>query len=157
MRVRVLSKMIFDTILPKMKIDDSNVESQNYAFISISNSDNPSSYFKIDHPNVLRLVFDDATLEENELRVKKGLNELQLFTKDQGKEVINFVEKNKEVDIFYVHCAAGQSRSGALGTFINDIYGNQNFYDFLQSNPIIKPNYYILALLRRIYNNIELE
>ena len=156
MRVRVLSKNIFDNILPRMKINDSNVEEYNYAFISILNSDTPnSSYFNQDHPNVLRLVFDDATMEENDRRIKLGLTELKLFTREQGDEILKFIEQNKNVDIFYVHCLAGQSRSGAVGTFINDIYGEQNFYNFVQSNPIIKPNYYILALLRRIYNNIE--
>lgn len=155
-RVRVLSKTLFDTILPKMRIDDTNVESQNLAFISIRNSDMPdTSYFKETHPNVLGLVFDDETKDGNDLRIKKGLSESQLFTREQGQQIIDFVEKNKDVDIIYVHCLAGQSRSGAVGLFINDIWGEQNYYDFAQSNPTIKPNFFIVALLRRIYNNIE--
>jgi len=155
-RVRVLSKTLFDTILPRMRIDDTNVESQNLAFISIRNSDMPdTSYFKETHPNVLGLVFDDETEEGNEIRLKKGLKGSQLFTREQGQQIIDFVERNKNVDIIYVHCLAGQSRSGAVGLFINDIWGEQNYYDFAQSNPTIKPNYFIVAILRRIYNNIE--
>lgn len=156
MRIKVLSKSLFDSQLQRMKINDENVETHPYAFISIQNSDQPNgSYFKRDHTNVLRLVFDDATDVENQRRSKLGLAELQLFTKEQAKQIIDFMEKHKEVETFYVHCLAGQSRSGAVGTFINDTYGSQNFYQFCQSNPIIKPNYFILALLRRVYNNIE--
>ena len=156
-RVRVLSKNMFDSILPRMKIDDLNVEYQhNLAFISIRNSDMPDmSYFKKNHTNVLNLVFDDETKEGNDLRVKSGIRESQLFTREQAKQIIDFVEMNKNVDIIYVHCLAGQSRSGAVGLFINDIWGEQSYYDFAQSNPIIKPNFFIVALLRRVYNNIE--
>ena len=156
MRVKVLSKNLFDTTLTKMKINDSNVEMQKFAFISIINSDLiETSFFKEDHINVLRLVFDDATQEENERRIKAGLTELQLFTRNQAIQIIDFIEKNKNVETFYVHCLAGSSRSGAVGTFINDIYGSQTFHQFLESNPFVRPNYYILALLRRIHNNVE--
>jgi predicted protein tyrosine phosphatase len=156
MRVRVLPKNMFDTILPRMRITESNVEGQNAAFISIINSDAVgTSYFNSDHSNVLRMVFDDATFDENERRAKLGLNELVLFTREQAQQILDFVNKNSEVETFYVHCSAGRSRSGAVGTFINDIWGSQTFEQFLQSNPTVSPNYYILALLRRVYNNIE--
>ena len=158
MIVRVLSKSHFDTVLPRMRITDLNVsEHKDKAFISIINSDtDDKSYFDKDYSNVLRLVFDDATAEENINRVNMGLNELQLFTKEQGIKILKFIEDNKHVETFYVHCLAGQSRSGAIGVFINDLYGEETYFQFANSNPIIKPNYYILAMLRRIYNGIEI-
>jgi predicted protein tyrosine phosphatase len=156
MIVRVLNKSHFDTVLPRMRIDDSNVEKHlDKAFISILNSEFSDFYFSEDHYNVLRLKFDDETIEGNELRRKKGLRESQLFTRKQGEQIVEFLEKNRNVDTLYVHCLAGVSRSGAVGTFANDIYGNKAFYEFCNSNPIIKPNYFILALLRRVYNGIE--
>lgn len=154
MKVRVLSKDHFDTVLPRMRIDNSNVEQQlNYAFISITDGDMEDvHYFEKDYRNVLNLEFDDATDEENERRVKFGQSELLLFTVEQAKRVIEFIEKNKNVETLFVHCLAGRSRSGAVGLFINDIYGEQTYFEFANSNPTINPNYYIVALLRRVQN-----
>jgi hypothetical protein len=42
-----------------------------------------------------------------------------------------------------------------LEQFINDILGEETYFEFLNENPIIKPNYFILALLRRVYNGIS--
>ena len=129
MKVRVLSKDHFDTVLPRMRIDNSNVEQQlNYAFISITDGDMEDvHYFEKDYRNVLNLEFDDATDEENERRVKFGQSELLLFTVEQAKRVIEFIEKNKNVETLFVHCLAGRSRSGAVGLFINDKYKNEFF------------------------------
>lgn len=157
MRVKVLSKMKFDEILHRIGVTQENVSAnQKEAFISIVNSDTPeASYFKKDEANVIRLVFDDATDQENERRVQMGLNELKLFTVEDSQKIINFVERNLNVDTIYVHCSAGRSRSGAVGTFINDVWGEQSFYSFLESNPTVSPNYFILALLRRTFNNVD--
>lgn len=157
MRVKVLSKMKFDEILPRIGITNQNViNDKSQAFISIINSDNENkSYFNENKENVLILKFDDVSDLENEKRIKSGLKSLKLFSRSQANDIIEFIEKNKDVDTIWIHCLAGRSRSGAVGTFINDNYGNQSFYEFLQSNPTVSPNYYILALLRRVYNNIE--
>ena len=160
MKIRVLSKNHFDDVLPRMRITNESVsEHLNEAFISILNSDMPnSSYFDKDYPNVLRLVFDDITDREQEWQIMKGsknTNELILFNRKHANKIIEFVEQNKHVDTMFVHCTAGVSRSGAVGTFINDIAGEQTFFKFTNSNSQIKPNFYILALLRRVYNKIE--
>jgi predicted protein tyrosine phosphatase len=154
MIVRVLSKDRFDDKMQRMRIpnDKTIQDDTDKAFISIMNSDLPHSYFPQNYSNVLRLIFDDVTEEENESRVKKGLQEMQLFTIEQAETIIEFIERNINVKEFYVHCLAGVSRSGAVGTFINDVYGEEKYFDFLNENPIIKPNFYILALLRRVYN-----
>lgn len=157
MKVRVLSKDHFDTVLPRMKIYNENVEQHlDKAFISIVDGDKEDiHYFDRDYSNVLNLSFDDATDEENERRVKNGETELALFTKEQGEKILEFVEKNKHVEIFYVHCLAGKSRSGAVGLIINDYYGEESYYEFANSNPYIKPNFFMVALLRRIYNGVS--
>lgn len=149
--------MKFDEILGRIGINNENVgELKNQAFISILNSDaENSSYFDHDRENVIRLVFDDSTDQEMERRAKQGLPDLTLFTREQAKQIIDFSDKNRNVDTMWVHCSAGRSRSGAVGTFINDIFGKETFPEFLQSNPTVSPNYFVLALLRRVYNNIE--
>lgn len=159
MIVRVLSKDRFDDIMPRMRIPNTEKvqEHTDKAFISIMNSELPNSYFPQDYSNVLRLIFDDVTEEENERRIKTGRQELQLFTREQADLIVQFMERNKHVKEFYVHCLAGVSRSGAVGTFINDIYGEETYFQFLDENPIIKPNYFILALLRRVWNDIPSE
>ncbi len=159
MKVRVLSKNQFDSLLPRMRIDDDNVETNvDSVFISIVGSDGHDySYFNRDHCNVLRLIFDDITQEQNDYIVSKGEAPLLLFNKEHADAIIKFIERNKVAKICYVHCLAGVSRSGAVGTFINDICGYEKFTDFVKSNPYIMPNYYILTLLKRVYNNIALD
>ena len=70
MIVRVLSKDRFDDKMQRMRIptDKTIQENTDKAFISIMNSDLPHSYFPQDYSNVLRLIFDDVTEEENERR-----------------------------------------------------------------------------------------
>lgn len=133
MKVRVLSKKIFDEVLPKMRIDNTNViEHVSEAFISILNSEQPnSSYFDKDYPNVLRLVFDDVTDEELDRIVSETAKGLVLFSREQAEQVLSFLEANKNVDTLYVHCTAGVSRSGAIGTIANDLYGKQTFLSSL--------------------------
>ena len=160
MKIRVLSKNLFDDILPRMGLTEENaIRDDSKAFISILNSDTPNnSYFKNEAKNVLKLVFDDITDREIEMLTKRGdrmIEDLILFNREHANRIIAFMENNKDVETLYVHCTAGVSRSGAVGTFINDVYGKQTFLEFCNSNPYIHPNFYILALLRRVYNNIE--
>lgn len=155
MLVKILSKNLFKLELHDLDIYDSNVETHSdKAFISILNSGlGEKSHFYKEHRNVLILKFDDITDRE------KGMSKLDgtlLFEKKHAESIINFVESNKDVEQIYVHCSAGISRSGAVGVFINDLYGIP-YLDFIAKNRTIKPNYYILALLRRMYNGVEIE
>lgn len=157
MKVKVLSKNKFDEILNRIGIGQENVcDDRTQAFISIINSDlQQKSYFDTNTDNVLVLTFDDATDLENQRRSKLGLPDLKLFTRQDAQDIIDFIERNRDIETLWVHCSAGRSRSGAVGTFANDVWGKQTFREFLESNPTVSPNYFILALLRRVYNNIE--
>ena len=158
MKVRVMSKNHFDKLLPRINVFDQTVEEQNCAFISIIGSDpEEKSYFNNDHPNVLRLVFDDITSEEKISMIKLGQSNRVLFCKEDAEKIIDFVDRNKDKYECFVHCAAGVSRSGAVGTFINDLCQYESFEAFARSNSQIKPNFYILAALRRVYNGMPLE
>lgn len=160
MKIRVLSKNHFDMILPKMELSEENaIRDKSKAFISILNSDTPnSSYFRNEARNILKLVFDDITREELDRLKKRGdrqVENLILFNKEHADKIIEFLETNKDIETLFVHCSAGVSRSGAVGTFANDLYGEQTFFEFCNSNPIIRPNSFILATLRRVHNKIE--
>ena len=144
-----MNKYNFDAMC-RMYFQHTHVTKHLYnGYISISNSNSEfKSFFDSDYQNVLRLEFDDVTDQDNEPGTV-------LFNREHAQKIIEFMDINKDIDMLYVHCLAGQSRSGAVGTFINDIYGSETYYEFMKRNPTIKSNYYILALLRRIYNNIE--
>lgn len=158
MKVRVMPKNHFDKLLPRINVFDQTVEEKDCAFISIIGSgQDEKSYFEQDHPNVLRLRFDDITSEEKIKMVKEGHHKGVLFCKEDADKVIDFVERNKDKSECFVHCAAGISRSGAIGTFINDVCQYETFEQFARSNSQIAPNFYILANLRRVYNGIPLE
>ena len=130
-------------------IDDSNVESYDiYAFISILDVTglDCEGHFEKEHSNVKIQHFGDyGELEEGIIEGPA------VFSKKQAKELIEFIEANKDKQTFIVHCTAGISRSGAIATFINDLYGN-SYKEFFNDNRQIQPNYTILRRLREVYS-----
>jgi predicted protein tyrosine phosphatase len=145
MKVFAYSKSKFNRFMKEQGIDDSNVESFDiYAFISILDVSglDTEGHFEREHSNVKIQHFGDyGDLAKN----KKGV-----FSKKQADELIDFVEANKDKQIFIVHCSAGISRSGATATFINDLFGN-SYKEFFNDNRQIQPNYCILSRLREQY------
>lgn len=64
------------------------------------------------------------------------------------QKIIDFVNQNKEVPIFVVHCHAGISRSGAIAEWLRLKFEDEtNTNGFLRQNPHILPNTYILNRL----------
>jgi predicted protein tyrosine phosphatase len=134
-----------------MSITDETVEKfPKSCVISILDSSGPFAVrlFEKDHPNVITLVFDDVT-KDGEPSPTVHKNTIA-FSEKQAKKLYNFIRLNSEADTFIVHCAAGISRSGAVGTFINDMYGKENFYEFKVRNPKVFPNQRILNFLNRL-------
>jgi len=70
------------------------------------------------------------------------------MTEDQAKELVSFIDDNKECS-FIVHCDAGVSRSGAVGTFICR-YLRHSLESFKIVNPNILPNDYVLDMLQEV-------
>lgn len=152
MKVLIKSKWEFDKLLKDNLITDENVEEKtDIIFISIvSSGELEKSYLDNEHKNYLKLKFDDLSAEEYEYCKVRHNEEhpLILFSEEDADRVIDFISLSK-AKICIVHCSAGVSRSGAVGTFINDCMGEQNYFDFMKSNPYIKPNAYILTTLRK--------
>lgn len=148
MKVLVKSKLEFDKIMKENGIDNSNVEQKDILFISINDTVGMFSepYFQ-NKENVLVLHFDDIT---NDIEVPTlSTNEIKkiiAFTEKQAGKIIDFLDKNKDRKLAIVHCAAGISRSGAVGQFINDYFG-EDYFKFKKNNPHIHPNPYVLRLL----------
>lgn len=160
-RAYALSYQQFKASLDYAGITDDNVESKDKtALIEIMGEQNILSapfYFKKDHPNVIRLMFDDVDesykvfkldgtddiIDEREFRMLVPMNE------EQGKLIVEFVKANQNVGNFIVHCAAGVSRSGAVAKFITEYFGGED-KDFYKLNPYTKPNQRILTILRNL-------
>ena len=88
MKVFVLSKMEFDSLMRKNNLNDGNVESRDHVFlISIVDTENREGpFFKENHENVLNLRFDDV---EHDMEVSPTQKEnTRAFTKEQAKELL---------------------------------------------------------------------
>lgn len=146
----ILSKRQFDNLMKRKNINDSNVEEYKKTMIISINSPNElegdlEPWFKEDKSNVLRLFFDDV---EKDL-LHKGII-IKAMTIDQGKHVIEFFERNKDKTSLIVHCAAGISRSGAIGTFAQE-YFNTDIVKFKSDNKYIHPNSLVMTILRNLH------
>ena len=144
MKIYVISKLEFDAYCEKFNLNDNNIElNKNLYCISIHGlSEKEIPYFKFNHTNVLNLRFDDV---ESDSAHGKAM------TIEQGMEIISFL-KNMEINnntMLLVHCYAGISRSGAVGTFCNE-YFNQDKTEFINRNKHILPNGAILRILHNL-------
>lgn len=119
-------------------------------FISIRHSaeKNPHCAIPVDGPNILRLQFDDAT-EDPE-------GGLILFDTEMAKQIKTFVDGIDQTKELFVNCAAGISRSGAVGDVLNDYFNRylgfnaEDDYYFRQYNRHILPN----PLVRRVLHEV---
>lgn len=158
--VRIFSKAMFSLYCRENKINDSNVDSYNWAFIEIldtSKSINPklehsngfnASVFKRKHSNVIKLCFDDL---EKDIFDKGHL--YKCMSQYQGKKIINFIKNNIDKNKFIIHCAAGISRSGAVGNFIVDYLKSMNYKVYFPEHNCICPNAHVSRVLNNLINN----
>lgn len=139
MRVHILSKIEFDKLMINNQINDSNVEKfDSIMFISIVDTQNRQGpYFKENHDNVINLRFDDVENDGESSPTQEA--QTKAFSEKQAKELYNFIKKNKDKEQCIVHCMAGISRSGAVGTFVNG-YCQGDWERFKRDNPHIVPN-----------------
>lgn len=164
MKIHVLSRIEIENVLNRTtafaydnnrkSIDDFNIENIDDTFIiSILDSSGPYGIplFKEDHNNVMTLTFDDVLKSGDSSPTVSG-NTIA-FNIIMAENLYNFIELNKDKNTCLVHCAAGISRSGGVGTFIHDLFGIGNYFQFQQNNPRIFPNPHVLKLLRAQHNN----
>ena len=95
------------------------------------------------------VVFSDITAKEYERFDARTQSEVTLFTRKHAGEIIDFLKKLDEAEVLVVHCAAGISRSGAVGAFASRFLGI-NHREFYSKNFRIHPNYHILSLLNEV-------
>lgn len=143
----------FCSLMDRHHISDDNPELKNSAFIEVMGEQEliyMPMYFKKDHPNVLRLYFDDID-EPLDVKYFDGRDggHLEPMTEEQGKQIVDFVKANEHRGSFLVHCAAGISRSGAIAKWITEYFGGDEAY-YKQMNLYTVPNQRILNILRDV-------
>ncbi len=99
--------------------------------------------------DILSIEFWDVTLRELAL-LKIDHPSAVVFDKSHARNVIDFITKANqppEDSSLIVHCHAGISRSGAIGTFACDFLG-LDYVEFIKNNSNIFANSHVLRTLR---------
>jgi len=151
-KIYIRSKPEFNDLMIANNLSDKNVEEKtDVAFISINDTHGnwSVSWFDQDHPNVLRLWFDDVEQDTDKFSPTNEIS-VKAFTVEDAKKLRDFIKSNKDKKVFIVHCSAGISRSGAVGQFICDFFRCDR-EEFLKDNPFIHPN----ARVTRLLNNLD--
>lgn len=123
---------------------------ENKYFISIAGiadgCEYPCPFLAKDSKRVLHLLFDDVTEHyADDLSVR-------LFDIEHAKKIVDFVQRIPSSAVLYVNCAAGISRSGAVGDCLNNYFNNSNpedFESFKKVNSQIQPNPYVKRILNQ--------
>ena len=101
----------------------------------------------LDCNEYLTLRFSDITKTTYDSIPEDELKTINLFTREQAHQIINFLDTIKDkVETLVVQCTAGVSRSGACGLFAHRYLGTDE-EDFWKYNKNIQPNEYVLQLL----------
>lgn len=147
MKITVTHRYYFEDLRGTPKEDELF---QTHRVISINSTrpqeEPPFSRKYWDLPNVLILKFDDVDSPE----IDKGYT---FFDTAQADAITSFVETSDPRPII-CHCTAGISRSGAVGSALNEYYNNrsgatneEDHLAFSRINPHINANYHVLKLL----------
>ena len=124
----------------------------NKYFISIAGladgCEYPCPFLTKDSKRVLHLLFDDVTESERDNPA------IILFDQEHANKILEFIKTipNTEDITIYVNCAAGISRSGAVGYCLNVYFNMENekeFLFFMDMNKQIQPN----PMVKRILMN----
>ncbi|MDD5649412.1 MAG: hypothetical protein PHF86_03195 [Candidatus Nanoarchaeia archaeon] len=143
------------SVLSRKQVEDSifnffRLSEKPWALISIWNVDELINYEvkqrleNLGCVSTLSVCFADLTLDE----YKNIKNSGKLFSKEEAQKIISFVNKINSLEIpnLIIHCAAGISRSAAIGLWACR-YLKLDEKDFRKENPQILPNFYILDVL----------
>lgn len=148
---RVLLKSVYDAFEYVMAHyapygeEDTVEKSDSYAVISIQDSHTGGGFgFTFNKTNycrdVLTLYFDDT---------EKPVPGTVLFSEAHASQIIDFINKNRNVDTLLVHCYAGQSRSRAVAAFAVKMLGANNRAYLIGG----VPNRHVYDTLCRVYEN----
>lgn len=119
MKIRVVGQIWYRNFYwrndprPVFELPTSEFWKQNN-FITIRNSSSTDWAVPVSGEHVLKLCFDDATVNPDD--------SLILFDETMAQEIAAFVHKLDTERPLFINCAAGISRSGAVGEVLNDYF-----------------------------------
>jgi predicted protein tyrosine phosphatase len=134
MTVLIISKLEFEGVLKTLNPDGE----KHMFFISILDPEVKDALHP-DSDNYKTFWFYD---------VEEDIGNFKVITDEQIQDLYDFICSQEGKKMCYIHCSAGISRSGAVGTFIND-YFKQDYKNFRKRHPHIHPNGRVLRLLNR--------
>lgn len=146
MKISVLSKDMFAKYVADGLVEK-NADNRVF-YLSINNPDDKDKTpFREDSDNFKSMWFydiDNTIVEESTGKIYEVISDEQL------KEIYDYIVSHKDFDYFIVHCSAGISRSGAVGSFANDMFG-ESYSEFKSRNKWISPNTYIIRKLNELH------
>ena len=147
MIVKVYPRTVFEiikgTLTEQKLLDSSKVISINtpvYAPKNIVKEEPP--FILLNHPNLLILYFHDYY---------KPLQDVVLMSDEDAQKIKQFITGNEET--VYVHCTAGISRSGAIGTFLSEYFNGKDSKEhkhFLNTH-WLQPNTWVYEKMKKAY------
>lgn len=110
------------------------------------------------YDEALKLYLSGQVKESNKFFLyEDDIHELRLFNYEQAFLLAAWI--NTQIlngsGNFYVHCAAGMSRSQAVVRYILDTY-NEFSWKTRHSNPCLHPNNHMLLMLKRAARNLDI-
>lgn len=153
MKIRVLPRAFFETI--KGTPDEITLlESSKIISINSSwgwDSEPPFSPELRGHKHLLVMNFDDIA---NEPETPEDLGQAVMFSPEMAERIRRFVDDGRMP--LLVHCAAGISRSGAVGEVLNWYFNRYltnnrtDYNDFIQNNRQILPNPIVRKIMIKV-------
>ena len=147
---RVIVKSVYDAFDYVMDhyypygLEELASRNDSYAVISIQDSHTGGFGFRFEKnlfcKDVLTLLFDD---------IEEVVEGAILFNDKMAESIIQFIEKNHDVDTLLLHCYGGLSRSRAAGAFAVWMLGGNN--EKFEENGSY--NQHVYTTLMRVYLN----
>lgn len=95
------------------------------ALISIGDTDAPNPILEHKPEWILRLVFDDVYLEDEDEEIDP--NFFTLFNDDLAEQIVNFVWQHKNItEVLVCQCEHGQSRSAAVAAAVSQYINGES-------------------------------
>jgi predicted protein tyrosine phosphatase len=154
MEIKVLSHLSLDSVT----ISESSRPKGTYAVIKIADSTSQPL-----HEILANIVSDDpnhkGTLYQQFDDIVEPYHEFELFSEIQARDIFEFVDelKKAEVEVLYVSCVAGISRSSAIASAIEHYLDNHARAVLYWNTPAFSPNVYVYSTLMKLLGKYKEE
>jgi len=144
----------------KMMAEHENKKSKDLVLISIQDPDDKEdiSPYQKQFKRVLPIRFFDV---EDDIGVKSGGFDVVPLNDEEAKKVADFIYENKD-EKFFIHCAAGMSRSAGVGMAVDCIinhngskYSASQYPSDIKNHHRYSPNYVVYDKIVENFKNVK--